>query len=110
MTNAAAPVTFLVDGTISIYKLTNVNLLSASSALASRLHHVLRASKTAGKAEMVPEITDEAIEAFVSFTSASRERAIAFLQVPSNPPPPPGPPIAWKIHTANSFTVRIIAQ
>ncbi|EZF31235.1 hypothetical protein H109_00465 [Trichophyton interdigitale MR816] len=29
---------------------------------------------------MVPEITDEAIEAFVSFTSASRERAIAFLQ------------------------------
>ncbi|DAA77218.1 TPA_exp: Uncharacterized protein A8136_6478 [Trichophyton benhamiae CBS 112371] len=29
---------------------------------------------------MVPEITDEAIEAFVSFTNASRERAIAFLQ------------------------------
>lgn len=34
---------------------------------------------------MVPEITDEAIEAFVSFTNASRERAIAFLQVPSDP-------------------------
>ncbi|KAK2829914.1 hypothetical protein FQN49_007132 [Arthroderma sp. PD_2] len=29
---------------------------------------------------MVPEISDEAIEAFVSFTSASKEQAIAFLQ------------------------------
>ncbi|KAM5486270.1 hypothetical protein McanMca71_001111 [Microsporum canis] len=29
---------------------------------------------------MVPEISDEAIEAFVSFTSASKERAVAFLQ------------------------------